>query len=201
MTRPRSISNEFEFRGDLEGEPGPRRYLLEQVDDRRSSAPAKRPDTRRNRSSAALCCAASGWSFAMTDNELLLERHQRLEIGEIRRPEHHHQIDLVSRERRHRPFVVDDLQIERHERMGFAEFGDLARQKIERQRLAAGDPHRAAPQALANPRSAISSARLRRSGRADSGRTLRRPPSAARRAAAGRTRACRVRPRDRRCGG
>ena len=57
-----------------------------------------------------------------------------------------HQIHLVGGELRHRQFVIDDLHVERHQRMRSAEFRNPPRQKFERERLAAGDPHRAAPQ-------------------------------------------------------
>ena len=80
-------------------------------------------------------------------DEALLERHQRLEVRQERRPEHQHQIDLVGGERRHRLFVVEHLDVEADQRMELAELGDLARQEIERQRLAAGDAHGAAAQA------------------------------------------------------
>ena len=69
-------------------------------------------------------------------------------LAQERRPEHQHEVDLVGRERRHRLLVVEHLDVERHERMALAELGDLARQEIERERLAAGDAHGAAPQAL-----------------------------------------------------
>jgi len=81
-------------------------------------------------------------------DETLLERHQRLEVGHERRPEHQHQVDLVGGQRRHGLLVVEHLDVERHQRMPLAELGDLARQEIERERLAAGDAHGAAAQTL-----------------------------------------------------
>ena len=45
-------------------------------------------------------------------DQLLFERHQRLEGGEVGRPKNDHQVDFVGRQRRHRPFVVDHLQVE-----------------------------------------------------------------------------------------
>jgi hypothetical protein len=44
--------------------------------------------------------------------------------------------------------VVEHLDVERHQRMALAELGDLARQEIEGERLAAGDAHGAAAQPL-----------------------------------------------------
>ena len=69
-------------------------------------------------------------------------------VARIGRPKNNHEINFVGGQRRHRPFVVDHLHVERHQRMGLAEFGDLARQEIERQRLAAGDAYGAATQSF-----------------------------------------------------
>ena len=44
--------------------------------------------------------------------------------------------------------MVEHLDVEAHQRVAGAKFGDLARQEVERQRLAAGDAHGAAAQAL-----------------------------------------------------
>ncbi len=81
-------------------------------------------------------------------DQLLFERHQRLEVREKRRPKHDDEIDLVGGERRHRPLVIDHFDVESTQRMGLAKFADLARQEIECERLAAGDAHRAAAQAF-----------------------------------------------------
>ena len=147
MTRPRSISNELDSAAILKVSP---------VRAETSSSNCRPPiDALRHGdrisgaiAQAKLLARGERMVFCHHRDQLLFERHQRLEVGEKGRAEHHHEIDLVGRERRHRPFVVDDFHLERHQRMGFAEFGDLPRQKIERQRLAAGDAHRAAAQAL-----------------------------------------------------
>ena len=81
-------------------------------------------------------------------DDALFQRHQRLEIREKRRPEHQDEIDLVGGERRHRLLVVGDLDVECDQRVPLAELADLARQEIERQRLAAGDAHGAAAQSF-----------------------------------------------------
>ncbi len=44
--------------------------------------------------------------------------------------------------------MVEHLHVELHERKARPIGGDLARQEVERERLAAGDAHGAAPQAL-----------------------------------------------------
>ena len=44
--------------------------------------------------------------------------------------------------------MVEHLDVERDQRMAGAELGDLARQEVEREGLAAGDAHGAAAQAL-----------------------------------------------------
>ncbi len=135
------------FGGDLEGEPAPRRNVIEQLPS------ADRALRHRDRISGAVAqpqLLAAGQRMILRHHrhQFLLKRHQRLETGEKLRPEHHDKVDLEGRERRHRPFMVDDFQFERHQRMMRAEFGDLPRQKIECQGLAAGDTHGAAPQAL-----------------------------------------------------
>ncbi len=79
-------------------------------------------------------------------DQTLFEPHQRLEARQERRPEHQDEIDLVGGERRHRLLVVEHLDVECDERMQLAELADLARQEIERERLAAGDAHGAAAQ-------------------------------------------------------
>ena len=74
------------------------------------------------------------------------QTHQRLEVRQERRPEHQHEIDLIVRERGHGLLVVEHLDLEADQRMARAKRGNLARQEIERQRLAAGDAHGAAAQ-------------------------------------------------------
>ena len=78
----------------------------------------------------------------------LLERHQRTEIRQIGRAEHQREIDLVIGEALHRLDVILHPHVEMHERKARAIGGDLARQKFEHQRLAGGDAHGAAAQAL-----------------------------------------------------
>ena len=81
-------------------------------------------------------------------DETLPQAHQRLEVRQERRTEHEHEIDLVGRKRRHRALVVEHLHVELHQRKLRPIGRDLARQEIERERLAACDANGAAPQAL-----------------------------------------------------
>ncbi len=59
---------------------------------------------------------------------------------------HQSEIDVVSRQRGQRALVIHHLEVEHHFRMLLLERSDAQRQKIQRQRLAAGDLDRTAPQ-------------------------------------------------------
>ena len=81
-------------------------------------------------------------------HDALLETHQGLKVGEERRPENQDEIDLIIRERGHGLLVVENADPEAHHGMARAKRGNLPRQEIERQGLAAGDAHGAAAQSL-----------------------------------------------------
>jgi hypothetical protein len=81
-------------------------------------------------------------------NEALLQSHQGLEIRQVGRAKDQQQIDVVRGKRCHCLLVVQHLDLEAHRTEAFAERGHFTRQELERQRLAAGDAHGAAPQPL-----------------------------------------------------
>ena len=81
-------------------------------------------------------------------DEPLLDAHQRPEVRQIGRAEDEDEIDLVGGEFGHRALVIEHPHVELDQRKSCAEARDLGRQKIERQRLAAGDADRAAPKSL-----------------------------------------------------
>src|SRR6202012_1268329 len=81
-------------------------------------------------------------------NDALLNRHQWLEVSQKWRPKHQGEIDVVIRQSGHGLLVVEHLDIEGYQWMLFAEFADLPRQKLERERLTASNSHGAPPHAL-----------------------------------------------------
>ena len=148
LVAPHEVAQEFEgirLRDDIEPQIGARHHLVEQL------PPADAALWQRHRIGGAIAKPQIGTRRERMiarhqRDQALLERHQWLEIGEIGRAEHEHEIDFVVRKLRHRAFVVEHAHVEMHQRKARAEIRDLARQEIERQRLAAGDAHGAAAQ-------------------------------------------------------
>ena len=88
------------------------RRPLPAIGGRRCCARAARPDRRAQSRSRTVGGSASGCSRGHDGDDALLQRHQRLEVGQERRAEHQRKIDLVVGQRRHRLLVIEHLDLE-----------------------------------------------------------------------------------------
>ena len=77
-------------------------------------------------------------------DQALLDRHQRPEAGVERRAVDRDEIDRVGLELGHGAIVIGHPHLERDIGVASPEGGDLTRQEVVGERLAAGDPHGAA---------------------------------------------------------